>query len=145
MTTNQLFVRDFALVSSLVAAAIAIGMWLAPPPRADPPRPWVEPAVGAPPGAAFGARLYASKGCINCHTVDGTPRIGPSFLHDFGSIVTLTTGATIAMDETYIRESLLVPSAKARPGYPNGVMPSFDGMLKEREIEAIEAYLESLR
>ncbi|MEP6862256.1 MAG: cytochrome c [Deltaproteobacteria bacterium] len=146
MTTNQLFVRDFTLVSSFIAAVLVVGIWLAPAARPDPPRQDVAPvASGAPPGAALGARLYQAKGCIACHTVDGTPKVGPSFLHDFGSTVTLTTGTTVAMDATYIRESLLSPAAKARPGYPSGVMPSFDGVLAEREIQAIEAYLESLR
>jgi cytochrome c oxidase subunit 2 len=47
------------------------------------------------------------------------------------------------MDENYIRESLLAPQAKARPGFPPS-MPSFEGQLKEKEIEGIIAFIKSL-
>ena len=43
------------------------------------------------------------------------------------------TARKIQMDENYIRESLMSPQAKARPGYPPS-MPSFEGQLKEKEI-----------
>ena len=48
------------------------------------------------------------------------------------------------MDEDYIRESLLSPQAKARPGFPPS-MPSFEGQLKEKEIHGIIAYIKSLQ
>ena len=92
----------------------------------------------------LGKELYAQKGCIACHTVDGTPRVGPSFLHDFGTTIALADGSTVAMNEAYIRESVLEPQAKARPGYPPS-MPSFRGLLKDREIDALAAYIRSLR
>jgi cytochrome c oxidase subunit 2 len=92
----------------------------------------------------LGKMLYEKKGCNACHTVDGTPRVGPTFLHDFGTTVPLSDGTQVKMDENYIRESLLYPQAKARPGYPPS-MPSFEGQLKEKEIEGIIAYLKSLK
>ena len=48
------------------------------------------------------------------------------------------------MDENYIRESILSPQAKARPGYPPS-MPSFEGQLKEKEIAGLIAYIKSLK
>ena len=48
------------------------------------------------------------------------------------------------MDENYIRESLMYPQAKARPGFPPS-MPSFDGQLKEKEIEGLIAFIKSLK
>jgi cytochrome c oxidase subunit 2 len=48
------------------------------------------------------------------------------------------------MDENYVRESMLAPLAKARPGYPPS-MPSFEGQLKENEILGIIAYIKSLK
>ena len=95
------------------------------------------------PPAELGAKLLEKKGCVACHTVDGTPRVGPSFFHDFGTDVKLASGETVKMDETYIRESILAPQAKARPGYPPS-MPSFEGQLKEKEIEGLIAYIKSL-
>jgi len=92
----------------------------------------------------LGKQLYEKKGCNACHTVDGSTRVGPTFLHDFGTMVPLSDGSSVKMDENYIRESLLAPQAKARPGFPPS-MPSFEGQLKEREIEGIIAYIKSLK
>jgi cytochrome c oxidase subunit II len=94
--------------------------------------------------ADLGKLLYEKKGCNACHTVDGTARVGPTFQHDFGTMVPLSDGSSVKMDENYIRESVLYPQAKARPGYPPS-MPSFEGQLKEKEIEGIIAYLKSLK
>jgi cytochrome c oxidase subunit II len=95
------------------------------------------------PPEQLGKILYEKKGCNACHTVDGTARVGPSFFHDYGTTVPLSDGTQVKMDENYIRESLMFPQAKARPGYPPS-MPSFDGQLKPKEIEGIIAYLKSL-
>ena len=92
----------------------------------------------------LGKLLYEKKGCNACHTVDGSPRVGPTFFHDFGTMVPLSDGTQVKMDENYIRESVLYPQAKARPGYPPS-MPSFEGQLKEKEIEGIIAYIKSLK
>jgi cytochrome c oxidase subunit 2 len=92
----------------------------------------------------LGRMLYEKKGCNGCHTIDGSARVGPTFLHDFGSTVPLSDGSKIQMDENYIRESLMYPQAKARPGYPPS-MPSFEGQLKEKEIQGIIAFIKSLK
>jgi cytochrome c oxidase subunit 2 len=46
-------------------------------------------------------------------------------------------------DAAYVRESLLAPRAKAQAGYPPA-MPSFDGLIKDREIADVTAYLKWL-
>ena len=56
----------------------------------------------------------------------------------------LADGRKVKMDENYIRESMLSPQAKARPGFPPS-MPSFEGQLKEKEIEGLIAYIKSLK
>ncbi len=92
----------------------------------------------------LGRMLYEKKGCVACHTIDGSARVGPSFVHDYGTEVPLADGSKVLMDENYIRESLLAPQAKARPGYPPS-MPSFEGQLKENEIVGIIAFIKSLK
>jgi cytochrome c oxidase subunit 2 len=94
--------------------------------------------------ADLGKLLYEKKGCNACHTIDGSARVGPSFQHDFGTTVPLSDGSSVLMDENYIRESVLYPQAKARPGFPPS-MPSFEGQLKEKEIEGIIAFIKSLK
>jgi cytochrome c oxidase subunit 2 len=97
-------------------------------------------AVGSP--VALGKHVFETKGCATCHTVDGTARVGPSLLHDYGSVATLADGRTITVDDAYVRESIAEPQAKARPGYP-AVMPRFD--LRTRELDGVVAYIASLR
>ena len=92
----------------------------------------------------LGKQLYEKKGCNACHTLDGSPRVGPSFLHDFGTMVPLADGTQVKMDENYIRESIEYPQAKSRPGFPPS-MPSFQGQLKAREIEGLIEFIKSLK
>ena len=96
------------------------------------------------PPVELGKMLYEKKGCNACHTVDGTARVGPSWKGVFGTMVPLTDGTQVKMDENYIRESVIYPQAKSRPGFPPS-MPSFEGQLKEKEILGIIAYIKSLK
>jgi len=91
----------------------------------------------------IGADQYVKRGCNNCHTLDGTPKVGPSFKDDFGTTYTWK-GQTIKVDEEYIRESLMSPQAKARDGYPPS-MPSFQGQLKERQILGLIEFIKKQR
>lgn len=145
MNENRLFVRDLVGVVLTIAAVTTLAMRLIPhqgtPVVADAP-----PRVAAPPPSPveLGAQLYQAKGCIACHTVDGTSRVGPTFLHDYGTQVALADGRTVAMDDSYIRESIVHPQAAARPGYPPS-MPTYGSMLSDKDIAALTAYLRSLR
>jgi cytochrome c oxidase subunit 2 len=92
----------------------------------------------------LGRMLYDKKGCNACHTTDGSTRVGPTWSSkDWGQTIGIA-GGTVKMDENYIRESILYPQAKARPGFPPS-MPSFEGQLKERELEGLIAYIKSLK
>ncbi len=107
---------------------------------------WLELAGGfldkLPPAEA-GKRVSEIQGCVQCHTEDGTRKIGPSYLGLFGSTRTLKDGTTALVDEDYIRESILDPFAKIAEGY-DPVMPTFQGRISDQEITVIIAYLKSL-
>ena len=92
---------------------------------------------------ALGRKLYERKACVACHTLDGTPRIGPSWKGIWGKNATLSDGSVRMVDETYVRESILTPSAFARPGYPSS-MPSFEAQLEPHELDALIALISSL-
>ena len=96
------------------------------------------------PPEQLGKVLYEKKGCNACHTVDGSLRVGPSWKGTYGKPVPLADGSTVQMDDNYIRESIEFPQAKSRPGFPPS-MPSFQGQLKEVEIEGLIAYIKSLK
>lgn len=96
------------------------------------------------PPLELGKMLYEKKGCNACHSLDGSTKVGPSFKGSFGTKVTLANGSTVDMDETYIRTSILVPQAQSRPGFPPS-MPSFEGQLKDKEIEGLIEFIKSLK
>lgn len=108
---------------------------------------WVEkagnPFIGMEP-AQIGEKLFAAKTCIACHSVDGRRLIGPTWKGLFGSERTLVGGAKVTADENYIRESILNPAAKIVDTFAP-TMPSFKGQLKDEEIDALIAYMKTLK
>jgi cytochrome c oxidase subunit II len=89
-----------------------------------------------------GKKVFEEKGCVACHSVDGSPRIGPTLKNVWGKEEKLEGGATVRVDEGYVRESILQPAAKITAGFQN-VMPPIP--LEERELQGLLAYLQSLR
>lgn len=84
-------------------------------------------------------------GCFACHTTDGRSSTGPTWLGLFGSEVRLVDGGTVIADEEYLRRSIVDPLVEVVDGY-RPVMPSgFGDRLTDEEIEAIVAYIRSLR
>lgn len=92
----------------------------------------------------WGAELYKSKACFTCHTIDGNPSVGPTFKGIFGRSENLTDGNSITVDENYIRKSILEPQAQVVDGF-QPVMPTYQGLLKEAEIDALIAYLKTIK
>ncbi len=76
-------------------------------------------------GKPRGTQLYQEKGCMACHSIDGTPRVGPTLKGLFGKTVTVMTDGkerNITADEAYLRKSILEPNADVVKGFPP-VMP----------------------
>jgi cytochrome c oxidase subunit II len=96
------------------------------------------------PPVELGKIAYEKKGCAGCHSLDGSPKVGPTFKGVFGTEITLKDGAKVVADENYLRESILNSQAKARPGYPPS-MPSFEGQLKEKELTGLVEFIKSLK
>lgn len=108
---------------------------------------WAKEGPGPENGedmATFGKRLYTAKGCNTCHSIDGSALTGPSFKGIYGKPQPLTTGASVNVDEDFISESILNPQAKIAAGF-NPVMPSFQGIIKEKELKGLIEYIKSLQ
>ena len=112
---------------------------------------YAEPAVtgGDLPGESLsmvemGERVAAEKGCLRCHTIDGTPHIGPTWARAYGAPVVLDTGEVIVADDAYLTESMMDPLVKLHRGYAP-VMPSYQGLLTAGETGALVEYIKSLR
>lgn len=94
--------------------------------------------------AAVGERVAAEAGCLRCHTVDGTPHIGPTFAGLFGARIPLEDGKTIVADETYLTSSMMDPAAQLHRGF-TAVMPSYQGLLSAPQVGALVEYIRSLQ
>jgi cytochrome c oxidase subunit 2 len=86
----------------------------------------------------LGEMLYTSKTCIACHSIDGSPGVGPTFKGLFGKQERFADGSTGVADEDYLRESIVAPAAKIVEGY-QPVMPPF--LLEERELSGLIEYI----
>ncbi len=96
--------------------------------------------------AGKGEALYKIKGCVACHSTDGTARVGPSWKGIFGTSRKFADGSSIpAADENYIHESILSPNTKVVAGFPAGQMPSFQGQISEDEITNLIEYIKTLK
>ena len=69
-----------------------------------------------------GAKWAEQFGCVGCHSIDGSPSVGPTWLGLFGREEALTDGSTVTADEQYLLRSILEPSAQVVEGFPDGVM-----------------------
>jgi cytochrome c oxidase subunit 2 len=92
----------------------------------------------------IGADLYKTRGCAQCHSLDGTRGIGPSFKGVFGKEEFMADGSKLTVDEDYIHESIIEPQAKIVAGFAP-VMPTFKGKLKDKEIAGLVEYIKSLK
>ena len=94
--------------------------------------------------AAMGREIAADAGCLRCHTVDGTPHVGPTWAGLYQASIRLQSGATIIADEAYLTKSMMDPAADIHLGFPN-VMPSYQGLLAAPQVGALVEYIRSLR
>lgn len=93
--------------------------------------------------ALYGEALYNTRGCAQCHSIDGTPNIGPTWLNMFGSERTFQDGSTAIADENYVVESIDYPTTKIVAGF-SGTMPAGAGKYRMREYEGFIAYMKTL-
>jgi len=89
-----------------------------------------------------GKQLFSALGCATCHRFDVQGR-GPNLAGVYNKPVLLEDGRTVIADENYVRESILNPTAKIMSGF-KPVMPTFQGIVTEEQLNALVAYVKSL-
>ena len=108
--------------------------------------PKLDAAAAAVPGA-IGRKLMESKGCIVCHSIDGTKIVGPSFKGIYGHKVIVTTDGKereITVDDAYITRSINEPNADVVKGFNQGQMVSYKGQFTAEDIKHIAEYIKTL-
>ncbi len=120
-----LFVYAFQLAAPPAAAALDEG----------PPLPPLE---------SRGRAVFRARGCIQCHSVDGSRGIGPTLSDFWGTERPLADGGRVLADEHHFRESLREPLAKVAAGFRPS-MPSFGSSIAESDVVALMAYVRSLQ
>jgi mono/diheme cytochrome c family protein len=87
--------------------------------------------------ATTGEQIFTAAGCAGCHTFQpagSTGNIGPD-LDD------LASAAGDMPPEEFVRQSILDPDAEVAQGFSAGVMPSFEGRLTDKQVQALTEYL----
>ena len=95
----------------------------------------------------LGEQLARAKGCVACHSMDGSRLVGPSFKGAYGRKEMVVSGGQereITIDDEYIRKSMLEPMADVVQGY-QPLMPSQQGLVSDAEIKALTSYIKSLK
>lgn len=92
-----------------------------------------------------GAELIQVKGCIACHSLDGTPKIGPTFkglFHRTETVIRDGKEQRVLVDEAFIKRKILHPEIERIKGFPPIMPPQ---QLSDGEIDDIIGYLKTLR
>jgi cytochrome c oxidase subunit II len=103
---------------------------------------WLGGATAGETMAQKGEKLFTQLACITCHNSTSGAR-GPALNGVWGHQVTLTNGNTVVADASYIRESILNPTAKIVAGF-QPLMPTFQGQVTEEQLLALTEYIKGL-
>jgi cytochrome c oxidase subunit II len=134
----------------VVERADAYAKWLALQPAfssrgAAPAGAGAAPGNGAAAtatGPAHQGRLLAqARGCVACHSADGSAGVGPSWKGLYGKLETLDDGKTVKADEAYLKQSITDPRARIVRGFAP-VMPQ--QQFSEGDLDALLAYIKTL-
>ncbi len=108
--------------------------WISQQQSATPPSPELR-----------GQQLATSYGCVNCHSIDGSPKTGPTWLHLYESNVKLSDGSTVVADDNYLKTSIINANVQIVAGFPSNVMPDFSTVLDQTMVESLVAYIKTLK
>ncbi len=105
---------------------------------------WVAAQIIPEDPVARGDLWSQQFGCRACHSIDGSPLVGPTWKGVFGEEVQLTDGSTVVVDRDYIIESIRQPGAKIVAGFQDLMPANIGAELTDAQIDDIIAFIESL-
>ena len=107
---------------------------------------WAQMQAGVTPKtysalALRGRDVAESTGCMACHSLDGSQVVGPTWQGLWGSEKALADGSTVVVDESYIVESIRMPTAKLVEGFAPVMIAYDEAQLAADDLDALVAFL----
>ena len=103
---------------------------------------WTQESTSGMSLAQNGERLFASMGCNACHSGAAGAR-GPNLAGVYGSKLQLTNGTQVLVNDAYLRDAILNPSAHVTAGFAP-IMPTYQGQISEDGLIDLVEYIKSL-
>ena len=104
---------------------------------------WLQESTSGQSLAQNGERLFASLGCNSCHTGVAGAR-GPNLAGVYGTRVRLTNGTEPPVNDAYLREAILNPSAEIVAGFAP-IMPTYQGQITEDGLIDLVEYIKGMK
>jgi len=93
-----------------------------------------------------GKQLLEKHGCLGCHSLDGSPKAGPTFKGLNRSTIKVVRDGkpvTVTVDDAYLKESIRKPKAAIVEGFPP-IMPEYPD-LTDDDVKALVEFIEEIR
>ncbi|MDE1160754.1 MAG: cytochrome c oxidase subunit II [Acidobacteriaceae bacterium] len=104
---------------------------------------WLSESTSGMSLAQNGERLFASLGCIQCHSGNAASR-GPNLAGVYGSKLTLTNGQQVTVNDAYLRDAILNPSEHVTAGF-SPIMPTYQGQVSEDGLIDLVEYIKNMQ
>ncbi len=104
---------------------------------------WLHESTSGMSLAQNGERLFASLGCNSCHTGVAGAR-GPNLAGVYGTRVRLTDGTQPLVNDAYLRDAILSPSAHIVAGFAP-IMPTYQGQISEDGLIDLIEYIKGMK
>jgi len=111
----------------------------------DAPEPGEATAPPKDPAIPEGLALMTAKGCLNCHSVDGSTVLGPTLKGVYGKqedVLVADVPRTVTVDEAYLRGAIETPLKEIVKDYPPFMTET---PLEPGELDTIVAYIKTLK
>jgi len=105
------------------------------------PPPTAAAVAGGGGATDPGRQLFQDKGCVACHTTDGSTGIGPTLQGVLGRRDELADGSTVLVDEAFIARYIRQPNDPPLKGF-QPVMPPLP--LADAELQQLVDYVKTL-
>ncbi len=103
---------------------------------------WTRESTSGMSLAQNGERLFASLGCISCHSGNAAAR-GPNLAGVYGSRIQQADGTQVLVNDAYLRDTILNPSQHVVAGYAP-IMPTYQGQVSEDGLIDLVEYIKNL-